>query len=115
MRLPESHQNQVYPWRREGDDFLLTIRLTPRGGQDRIDGIEQRADGAVILKARVRAVPECGAANAALIDLIARALKFPKGRISLEAGASARIKCLRLFQPGDVCLALLFALSDKQS
>ena len=35
--------------------MVLTVRLTPRGGRDAIDGIEMLADGRCVLKARVRA------------------------------------------------------------
>ena len=31
----------------------LSIRLTPKGGRDAIDGIEELADGRAVLKARV--------------------------------------------------------------
>ena len=47
------------------------VWLTPRGGRDAIDGIEQRADGQCVLKARVRAAAIEGEANAALVALLA--------------------------------------------
>ena len=50
------------------------VRLTPKGGRDAIDGIERLADGSVVLKARVRAAPSEGEANAALMRLIAKAV-----------------------------------------
>jgi uncharacterized protein YggU (UPF0235/DUF167 family) len=34
---------------------MLAVRLTPRGGRDAIDGIEQLSDGRRVLKVRVRA------------------------------------------------------------
>ena len=45
------------------------VRLTPKGGRDAIDGIEELADGQCVLKARVRAAPSEGEANDALILL----------------------------------------------
>ena len=53
---------------------VLDVRLTPRGGRDAIEGVEQLADGRAVLKARVRAAPSEGEANAALCRLIADAL-----------------------------------------
>ena len=81
------------------DGVELHVRLTPRGGRDAIDGIETLADGRKVLKARVRAVPEDGKANQALIKLIAEFCSCPSSSVSLIAGATARIKTL--FIAGD--------------
>ncbi len=64
-----------------------------------MEGIERLADGRSVLKARVRALPEAGAANAALIRLIAKALGLPASAVSLELGATSRVKTL--FLKGD--------------
>ncbi len=74
----------------------LTVRLTPRGGADRIDGWETDAGGRLLLKARVRAAPTDGQANAGLLILIARTLKIPKSDVALARGASARVKTLEI-------------------
>lgn len=74
----------------------LTVRLTPRGGADRIDGWDTDAEGRPVLKARVRAAPTEGEANAALRVLIARVLKIPKSDVALARGASARVKALEI-------------------
>ncbi len=70
----------------------LHVRLTPKSSREALDGPEIRDDGACVLKARVRAVPEDGKANAALIALLAKQLKIPASRISLASGATARQK-----------------------
>jgi uncharacterized protein len=74
----------------------LTVRLTPRGGADRIDGRETDAEGRPVLKARVRAAPTEGQANTALVALIARALGIPKSAVTIARGASARVKALEI-------------------
>ena len=74
----------------------LHVRLTPRGGADAIEGVETTADGKAHLKARVRAVPEKGAANAALAKLVAAWLGVPRRDVTLAAGATARLKTLRV-------------------
>jgi hypothetical protein len=76
--------------------LLLTVRLTPRGGRDAIDGIEQMADGRSVLKVRVRAAASDGEANAALVRLVARSLAIAPRHISLVAGATARLKRLKI-------------------
>jgi uncharacterized protein YggU (UPF0235/DUF167 family) len=72
--------------------LAVVVRLTPRGGRDAIDGIEQRADGQCVLKARVRAAASEGEANAALIALIAHATGVPPRDVSLMSGTTSRIK-----------------------
>ena len=85
----------------------LSIRLTPKGGRDAIDGIEELADGRAVLKARVRSAPSDGAANAALIRLVARALDVAPSRVKLASGASARIKRLTIEGDGSALAAAL--------
>jgi uncharacterized protein YggU (UPF0235/DUF167 family) len=63
---------------------------------DRIDGIERLADGAPVLKARVRAVPEKGKANEAAAKLLAKAAGLPASRAKLLSGDTARRKIFLL-------------------
>lgn len=63
------------------------VRLTPRAGIDRIDGV---VDG--VLRVRVTAAPVDGAANAALVRLLAQALRVPPSAVRLASGASSRSK-----------------------
>jgi uncharacterized protein YggU (UPF0235/DUF167 family) len=87
--------------------LTIVVRLTPRGGRDAIDGIEQRADGQCVLKARVRAAASEGEANAALIALLARAVAVPPRDVSLVSGAAARIKRLTIAGHGPTLAAAL--------
>jgi uncharacterized protein len=84
------------PWTSTPDGLLLTVRLTPKGGRDALDGIVQLADGRAVLKARVRAAAAEGEANAALVRLVARTLAVPPTSVSLVAGETARIKRLKI-------------------
>jgi uncharacterized protein YggU (UPF0235/DUF167 family) len=72
------------------------VRLTPKGGRDAVEGWETASDGSEHLKARVRAVPEDGKANAALIALLAKTLAVPKSAIRLASGATARLKRIEI-------------------
>lgn len=86
-------------WSVTPDGLAITIRLTPRGGRDSLDGIETLADGRQVLKARVRAAPSEGEANAALIALLAKELQTSRSQMTLTAGAGARLK--RIVVRGD--------------
>ncbi len=100
------------PWRADGDGLRLSVRLTPRGGRDAIDGIEQLADGSVVLACRVRAAPSEGEANAALLALIGKALKLRQRDVGFIAGESARLKTLHLAgEPQALAAALEQALA----
>ena len=70
-----------------GSAVRFAVRLTPRAGADRIDGV---AEG--VLRARVAAPAVDGAANGALIRLLAEELEVPRSDIQLVTGATARRK-----------------------
>ena len=95
------------PWAIAPGGVALTVRLTPRGGRDAIDGIEVLADGRCVLKARVRAPASEGEANAGLVRLVARALGVAPSSITLVAGATARIKRLTIAGQGAAIVAAL--------
>ena len=71
-------------------EVRFAVRLTPRGGADRVEGVNR--EGA--LQARVAAPPVGGAANAALIRLIADELDVARSSVRLVAGASGRLKLI---------------------
>jgi hypothetical protein len=95
------------PWTVGTGGLAVVVRLTPKGGRDAIDGVEQLADGRSVLKARVRAAASEGEANAALVALLARALGVPPRDVTLVAGATARIKRLTIAGHGPTLAAAL--------
>jgi uncharacterized protein len=66
--------------------------VTPRGGRDDIDGIEQLSDGRSVLKVRVRAIADGGEANRAVLTFLAKSLGVPKANVRLLSGATSRQK-----------------------
>lgn len=86
----------MQPWRAEPDGVTLFLRVTPNAGLDRIDGFETRDDGTTVARVRVKAVPDKGKANAAVIGLLAKTLGVPKSAITLVAGDTARQKSLHV-------------------
>jgi uncharacterized protein YggU (UPF0235/DUF167 family) len=99
------------PWTVAAGGLAVVVRLTPRGGRDAIDGIEQRADGQSVLKARVRAAASEGRANAALVALLAHAAGVPPRDVTLVSGATARIKRLTIAGHGPTLAAALEKIS----
>ena len=76
------------------DGLRLTVRLQPGARKTEIGGMAALGSGKVALKARVTAVPEGGKANAALIALLAKTWRLPKGAFEIASGRSDRIKTL---------------------
>jgi uncharacterized protein (TIGR00251 family) len=94
-------------WSSTPDGIVVLVRLTPRGGRDAIEGVEQLADGRSVLKARVRAAASDGEANAALIKLLAKTLGVASRDVRLAAGATARLKRVQVAGAGTMLAAAL--------
>jgi uncharacterized protein (TIGR00251 family) len=80
------------PWRISTTGVSIALRVTPRGGRDGVDGVEQLSDGRSVLKVRVRAIADGGEANRAVLVLLAKSLGVPKASVSLLSGATSRLK-----------------------
>jgi uncharacterized protein len=70
--------------------MLITVRVIPRSSRNAL-AWEQGT-----LKARLTAPPVDGAANAALINLLAERLSVPRRNISIVRGETARQKMLEI-------------------
>jgi uncharacterized protein YggU (UPF0235/DUF167 family) len=68
----------------------FAVRLMPRGGADRVDGVSDEG----VLQARVSAPAVGGAANAALVRLVAEELDVSRSSVRLVAGATGRLKLI---------------------
>jgi uncharacterized protein YggU (UPF0235/DUF167 family) len=100
-------------WALRDGDVLLAIRLTPGSSLDRLDGPKTLSDGKTVLAARVRAIPEDGAANEALCRLIAKAAGVPKSRVDLVSGQASRLKTVKVAGDATAIVAALSALTRK--
>ena len=101
------------PWLASSDGIVLSVRLTPRGGRDAVENVEQLADGRSVLKVRVRAAASNGEANAALIKLVARTLGVAARDVSLVAGTTARLKRLKVAGAATTLAAALEKICAK--
>ncbi|SDU38872.1 DUF167 family protein [Stappia sp. ES.058] len=96
-----------------GGGLRLRVRVTPKAAHDRVDGVVTRDDGLCVLKLRVRAVPDKGAANRAVIAFVARLLGLPKRDVRLVSGAAARVKLLELDADAQELAARLCSICDR--
>ena len=96
------------------EGLRVSVRLTPKGGRDALDGVTALSDGRAVVKARVRAAPEDGAANAALLALIATALGVAKSDAILAAGHTARLKTVDIRGDGAALAARLTAALKEE-
>jgi uncharacterized protein YggU (UPF0235/DUF167 family) len=94
--------------RRSRDGVIIPVRLTPKSNRDEVAGVEDHA-GECVLKARVRALPEAGRANAALETLIARWLGLPPSSVSVAHGGKSRLKQVVVAGDGDALIRLITA------
>lgn len=89
------------PWRHGAACVIVHFRLTPKSSKESIDGLSTTADGPAF-QARVRALPEDGAANAALERLAAEWLQVPRRSVQLLTGAKSRLKSVQIAGDLDV-------------
>jgi uncharacterized protein (TIGR00251 family) len=82
---------------------LLRLRVQPRASIERLDGLR---DGHVRL--RLTAPPVDGAANAACIAFLAKALGVNRAQLRLQAGSKSRDKLVHItgLTPAQVATAL---------
>jgi uncharacterized protein (TIGR00251 family) len=91
-----------------GDHALLAVRLTPRSRKDEIAGVVETGEGRFALAIRVAAPPVEGAANKALIALLARALGVPRSAVAIASGETSRLKMVRIENASEAALQGLF-------
>jgi uncharacterized protein len=74
------------------DSVVVAVRVTPRSGRDAIEGVDEQG----ALRLWVTAAPTDGAANKAVVKLLAKALGVPQGAVAVVSGATSRHKRLRI-------------------
>ena len=81
--------NAAFSVQAQDGGAAFAVRVTPRAGRDRID---PPREGALVV--RLAAPPVEGEANAALLRLLAKALRVPPSRVKLLSGSRGRNKRL---------------------
>ncbi|MDP2354913.1 MAG: DUF167 family protein [Beijerinckiaceae bacterium] len=80
------------PWSVSTTGVIVEVRLTPRSSKDCVEGVQTLSDGRSVLAARVRAPPEDGRANEALLRLLAATLDVRVSDCILKSGGKSRLK-----------------------
>jgi len=102
------------PWRSLAGGLSVSVRATPKGGRDAIDGVVILADGQRALKVRVRTAPTDGKANDALARVLAKSVGVPPSAVSLLQGAAGRLKTFRIGgDPATLAAALERLLAEQ--
>lgn len=102
------------PYKVHSDGLRLYVRVTPKSSSDAIDGLHEAGDGTCALKARVRAQPEKGKANKAVIALVAKALGLARSDVAITAGGRDRNKTLFITGEKSQLTERVDALIDAQ-
>ena len=92
---------------------MLSNRLTPKSSRDEVTGIQAQGDGPR-LAVRVRALANQGAANTALLVVLAKWLGLPRNRLELIAGGKSRAKQVAIAGDGAELERLLSDLLKPQ-
>ncbi len=90
LQMPQKTPKNQIP--QETGETRINVRLQPRASRDEVLGWNE----AGALRARVKAPPVAGAANAALIRLLAKQLGIAKSKVTLVSGATTRNKIVEI-------------------
>ena len=95
------------------DGVRIAVRLTPRAGADRLDGVARLADGTSVLKVSVTAPPAEGRANDALLQLLAKEWDLPRRDLAIVGGRKSRAKIVGIAgEPASLLARLGAALAS---
>ena len=79
----------------EREGTRIAVRVTPRAKRSTLSwGTD--AEGRPLLAARLAAPPVDGAANKALVELIAKALDVPRSSVTIVSGDTSRNKIVEI-------------------
>ncbi len=78
------------------DGMRLAVRVVPNAAADRVVGLAEGPGDTVALKIAVRAAPQAGAANAALLAFLAQLLGLKRRQVTLVHGAADRRKLVHV-------------------
>ncbi len=75
---------------------ILRVRLTPNAHSNCVEGFADWGDVGRVLKVRVKAKPQNGAANAEMLRTLAAHFDLPISKVLLEKGSTSRVKLVKI-------------------
>ena len=84
------------PCRRSKNGLLISVRVQPRSSQKKVESIQGD-----VVRVKLTAPPADGAANAQLIEVLAKEFGIRKSALSIVKGLSSRNKVVELEDPPD--------------
>ena len=93
--------------RRSSDGVSFWIHVSPRASKERVGGLYGDA-----LRVAVQAPPVEGAANAACVRAIARALGVGRDAVAIDPASKGRRKLVRVSVPGERAAAVEQAIRE---
>lgn len=93
----------------------LGVRVSPKASRDEVGSLERDADGKLWLSVRVRALPDKGAANAAVAKLLGKTLGVAKTSISVLSGSTSRNKILLIEGDTGSLMSLLSTFLEEHA
>lgn len=95
------------PYATYSDHVRLSVRVVARAKRTELAGVANDGAGRPTLTLRLAAPPIEGAANAALIGYVAKALRLRQRDVTIGLGQQSRNKVLHLFGDRDAIVARL--------
>jgi hypothetical protein len=95
-------------FRRSSDGVSFWIHVSPRAARERVGGLHGDA-----LRVAVKEAPVEGAANAACVRAIARALGVGRDAVTIDPASKGRRKLVRVRVPEERAAAALQALLEQ--
>jgi uncharacterized protein (TIGR00251 family) len=78
------------------DGIFLTVKVSPKSHKDAVKGIVDLPHGRIGLAVRVCPPAADGAANEAVIGLLANLFEVPRGCLKIKSGATGRTKVISI-------------------
>lgn len=86
----------MFAWGPVAGGVTLSVRVSPRGGRNAVEGVTPDAEGRPLLGVRVAAAPVDGEANDAVEATVARWLGVKPREVEVTGGLTARTKVLTI-------------------
>ena len=103
----------MFAWAPAVGGVVLSVRVTPRGGRDAVEGLRADGDGQPAVSVRVAAAPVDGTANDAVEAVVAKWLGVKPRDVEVTSGLTARAKQVRIDGDPVALVRKLQALTAK--